>query len=65
MSQRETVTIRQACAIVGVSRKTIYNWLSAGKLGYVRTAGGAVRIFSDTLWREPAAPSSQGFRQSQ
>jgi predicted site-specific integrase-resolvase len=36
-----------------VSRRTIYNWLSSGKIEYVRTAGGSVRIFVDTLWRDP------------
>ena len=43
----------KACEMVGVSRRTIYNWLSSGKIEYVRTAGGAVRIFVDTLWRDP------------
>jgi len=27
--------------------------MAAGKVQYVRTAGGAVRIFEDTLWRAP------------
>jgi excisionase family DNA binding protein len=43
----------KACEVVGVSRRTIYNWLSSGKIEYVRTAGGSVRIFVDTLWRQP------------
>ncbi len=43
----------KACELVGVSRRTIYNWLSSGKIEYVRTAGGSVRIFVDTLWRQP------------
>ena len=43
----------KACELVGVSRRTIYNWLSSGKIDYVRTAGGSVRIFVDTLWRDP------------
>lgn len=43
----------KACELVGVSRRTIYNWLSAGKIEYIRTAGGSVRIFVDTLWRDP------------
>jgi excisionase family DNA binding protein len=50
-ASRHTVTIAQACAEVGVSRRTIYNWMASGKVQYVRTAGGSVRIFSDTLWR--------------
>ena len=43
----------KACELVDVSRRTIYNWLSAGKIDYVRTAGGSVRIFVDSLWRDP------------
>jgi excisionase family DNA binding protein len=50
---RETVSIPQACRELDVSRRTIYNWIQAGKVEYVRTAGGSVRIFKDTLWRRP------------
>ena len=50
---RKTVSIPRACELVGVSRRTIYNWIAGGKVQYVRTAGGSVRIFADTLWREP------------
>ena len=52
----------KACELVGVSRRTIYNWLSAGKLEYVRTAGGSVRIFVDTLWRDPRRSERQGIQ---
>jgi len=48
---RKTVSIMKACELVGVLRRTIYNWLSSGKIEYIRTAGGSVRIFMDTLWR--------------
>ena len=51
--ERRAISITQACESVGVSRRTIYNWLSSGKIEYVRTAGGSVRIFVDTLWRDP------------
>jgi excisionase family DNA binding protein len=51
--ERKTISIMKACELVGVSRRTIYNWLSAGKVEYIRTAGGSVRIFVDTLWRDP------------
>ena len=69
---RETLSIMKACEVVGVSRRTIYNWIAAGKVEYVRTAGGSVRIFADTLWRDarhertampeaqPAAASPRG-----
>lgn len=52
--ERKTISIMKACDLVGVSRRTIYNWIASGKVEYVRTAGGSVRIFIDTLWREPA-----------
>lgn len=51
--QRKTTSVNHACELVGVSRRTIYNWLESGKVEYVRTAGGSVRIFLDTLWRNP------------
>jgi excisionase family DNA binding protein len=53
MLDRKTVSIANAGQLVGVSRRTIYNWIAGGKVQYVRTAGGSIRIFADTLWREP------------
>ncbi len=53
MVDRQTVSIMKACEMVGVSRRTIYNWIAGGKVEYVRTAGGSIRIFVDTLWRQP------------
>jgi len=47
----------RACELVGVSRRTIYNWITAGKVEYVRTAGGSIRIFVDSLWRDPVTGS--------
>jgi excisionase family DNA binding protein len=55
---RKTTSIMKACELVGVSRRTIYNWIADGKVEYVRTAGGSIRIFVDTLWRR-----SDGTRQ--
>jgi excisionase family DNA binding protein len=52
---RQTLSIMKACEAVGVSRRTIYNWISAGKVEYVRTAGGSIRIFADSLWRDATA----------
>lgn len=54
---RQTLSIMKACELVGVSRRTIYNWMAGGKVEYVRTAGGSVRIFADTLWRSPDEPA--------
>ncbi|MBI2834673.1 MAG: excisionase family DNA-binding protein [Acidobacteria bacterium] len=56
-TDRKTISIMKACELVGVSRRTIYNWIAAGKVEYVRTAGGSVRIFVDTLWRDPNGSS--------
>ena len=56
---RQTLSIMKACEAVGVSRRTIYNWISAGKVEYVRTAGGSIRIFADTLWRDAAPRPTQ------
>jgi excisionase family DNA binding protein len=57
---RQTLSIMKACEAVGVTRRTIYNWIAAGKLEYVRTAGGSIRIFADTLWREASVPPQTG-----
>ena len=60
--ERRAISITQACESVGVSRRTIYNWMAAGKVEYVRTAGGAVRIFEDSLWRSPQPGSVSPFK---
>jgi excisionase family DNA binding protein len=59
--ERRTVSIPRACELVSVSRRTIYNWMASGKVQYVRTAGGSVRIFSDTLWRGPEVESADSW----
>ncbi len=50
-TRRPLLNIQQACERAGVSRRTIYNWLEKGLLEYVRTAGGSVRIYADSLFR--------------
>ena len=59
---RQTLSIMKACEAVGVSRRTIYNWISAGKVEFVRTAGGSIRIVTDSLWRD-ATSSARVARQ--
>jgi excisionase family DNA binding protein len=49
--RRETLTIEQASVAVRVSRRTIYNWMESGKIEWTSTAGGAKRIYADTLWK--------------
>ncbi len=52
-ADRKTISINKASELVGVSRRTIYNWIDRGKVEYIRTAGGSIRIFVDTLSRTP------------
>lgn len=65
---RRTLSITQACELAHVSRRTIYNWMGAGKVEYCRTAGGSVRIFEDTVFRDGACtragPAAQAVSQS-
>lgn len=54
--KRKTISMRKACELMDVSRRTLYHWMDTGKIEYVRTAGGARRIFIDTLWRHGSDP---------
>ncbi len=49
---RKTLSITEAKEVAGVSIRTIYNWMEAEKIEFVRTASGSVRIFEDTLFRK-------------
>lgn len=49
--QRATLKIAEACKAVGVTRRTIYNWMADGKIEWTQTAGGGKRIYADSLWR--------------
>lgn len=50
------VCIKQACQIVGVSRRTIYNWIEGGKVVAKRHAGGSFRILASSLWQQDGTP---------
>jgi excisionase family DNA binding protein len=45
------VTIPIAAKAVGVSRRTLYNWMNAGKIEFVYTASRQRRIVTETLWK--------------
>jgi len=47
--ERKAVSIMKACALVGVSRRTIYNWITAGKVEYVHTLNGSGLAVGRTL----------------
>lgn len=55
--ERDTASIEDACKLAHVSRRTIYNWMASKKIECIRTAGGNVRIYTDTLFKpyEPVA----------
>jgi excisionase family DNA binding protein len=57
---RTLLSVNDACGKAGVSRRTIYNWLAAGRLDHVRTAGGNVRIFEDSLFRTARRAAGAG-----
>jgi len=59
MNPAETVTINRACELAGVTRRTIYNWMQAGKLKTIRTAGGSIRIDPASLFRPANDPATQ------
>lgn len=48
---RRTVTVQVASELVGVSRRTIYNWMRDKKVDFIRTAGGSRRIVFSSLYR--------------
>ena len=52
-TRRQLVNIAQSATIAGVHRNTIYNWIAANTGEWVRTAGGHLRVYVDTLWRIP------------
>ena len=60
MTPASWFTIKQACLAAQVSRRTIYNWLAAGRLETVRTAGGSLRINPASLFKPAAAPAAEG-----
>ena len=51
LNGRAIATVNQAAQRVGVSRRTIYNWMEAGKIATVKTAGGLTRVYVDTLYQ--------------
>ena len=47
----QTVFINTAAALLGVSRRTIYNYIKSGRLDTVRTPNGSQRVTIDSLLR--------------
>lgn len=51
VARRPTVSVQTACRIAAVTRGTLLNWMAEGRVEFVRTATGALRIFVDTLYK--------------
>lgn len=47
------VSINQAVACLGCSRRTIYNYINAGKVRTIRTLGNAQLIVLEDLQKDP------------
>jgi excisionase family DNA binding protein len=44
-----SVSLDQACLVLRVSRRTVYNWIREGRLRTIRTLGGSQRVLVDSL----------------
>jgi len=53
--ERQRVNTWKAAEIAGVTTRTIRNWMRLGRIEYVRTPSGQVRIYVDTLLRRECA----------
>ena len=54
-----SVSLDHAAALLGVTRRTIYNRIRSARLQTIRTAGGQQRVLLTSLSGE-AAPGTQG-----
>ena len=43
-----SVSLDHAAELLGVSRRTIYNWIREGRLQTIRTLGGSQRVVLDS-----------------
>lgn len=50
------LTLDEAGIAAGVKRRTVYNWIKAGRLEFVRNAGGRIRINPTSLFRPGERP---------
>jgi excisionase family DNA binding protein len=44
-----SVSLDQACQILQVSRRTVYNWIRDGRLQTIRTLGGSQRVLLESV----------------
>ena len=46
-----SVSLDHAAQLLGVSRRTIYNWIREGRLETIRTIGGSQRVVVESMLR--------------
>jgi excisionase family DNA binding protein len=44
-----SVSLDQACQMLQVSRRTVYNWIREGRLQTIRTLGGSQRVLVESV----------------
>ncbi len=44
-----SVSLDQACLLLQVSRRTVYNWIREGRLQTIRTIGGSQRVLIESV----------------
>ncbi len=44
-----SVSLDQACQLLQVSRRTVYNWIREGRLQTIRTLGGSQRVLIESV----------------
>jgi excisionase family DNA binding protein len=54
-----SVSLDHAAALLGVSRRTIYNRIREGRLQTIRTRGGSQRVLLESV-QEDGSPSGNG-----
>lgn len=46
---RELLRVREVAALFGVRQPTVRRWLADGKLAFIRTPGGQIRVPGDAF----------------
>jgi excisionase family DNA binding protein len=57
-----SVSLDHAAQLLGVSRRTIYNRIRAGRLQTIRTVGGSQRVLLDSVLTKYMRPQPLGSR---
>ena len=50
---RQLLNTVATCHMAGISRATLYRWIAANKVEWLRTPSGQLRIYADSVFRAP------------